>query len=283
MPANISSYSYAVFRYVKDAQRDVTVPIGVALWSSEEGVVRTRLLKQSERISRISKTDDYPYIDLIHRKLGMWLSQKKLPYQSAEMLPTSDAWRRHLRNVLVHKVRVSEPLSIDCENPDIELEPLFTAIVKASPDEESAIRIDGLVRHSLGEELAKKLHRGAINGFAGKPVQMMRLFLGIRGDVAVDAVNLSTKDAARDADAMVGKLWRARECHTDRPLVGIIGYLSSPGGLNGEAFLKDWMERKGQVSTFDIVREQEQFREATERAIAQVGPPRLFAIRSSNS
>src|SRR5438093_2848168 len=262
MPANISSYSYAVFRYVKDAQLDVTVPIGVALWSSEEGVARTRLLKQSERISRISKTDDYTYIDLIHRKLGMWLSQKKLPYQSAEMLPTSDAWWRHLRNVLVHKVRVSEPLSSDCENPDLELEPLFTAIVKASPDEESAIRIDGLVRHSLGEELAKKLHRGAINGFAGKPVQMMRLFLGIRGDVAVDAVNLSTKDAARDADAMVGKLWRARECDTDRPLVGIIGYLSSPGGLNGEAFLKDWMERKGQVSTFDIVREQEQCREA---------------------
>ena len=124
------SFSYAVFRYVKDAQKDLAVPVGVALWSADAKFVRFRLAEKSDKTARISKTEDLPYINLVERQLREWIDRQQLPYQKEQMSPESDDWWRQVRSLLIHKVRVSEPLPIDCRDPESELEPLFTSVVR---------------------------------------------------------------------------------------------------------------------------------------------------------
>ena len=267
-----SSYSYAVFKYVKDARRDWTVPIGVALWSNDTHSAWMRFISKEEKLPRISKTEDLPYIDLAVRKLKDWLDTGELPYQSERMSPGSDQWWRHVKNLLIHRVRVSEPLSVDCHDPEAEIEPLFESLVKPEPSDETAERIETLVRRALGESLTAVFRHGMVLGFAGKPVHAMRVLQGTSGDIIVDAVNLSSADAARQADEMVGKLRRARLngdglTKTGRPGWAIVGYLSSPGGLNGETYLKTWIEEAGEAKVFDLIRERDELQNAAREAL----------------
>lgn len=275
-----SSFSYAVFRYVKDAQRDLTIPVGVALWSNGAGVAHTRFIQREEKVARISKTDDYPYIELVAEKLNRWVDKGGLPYQHSRLSPNTDEWWRHVRNLLIHRIRISEPLSIDCENADAELEPLFSSIVRPNDSEDGRERIDSLLRKALGDAIADEFRRGYVDGYAGKPVQAMRVFCGTAGDVIVDAVDLSAKEAPEYADEMVGKLQRARlngngMSQKSRPLSAIVGYLSSPGGLNGERYLKDWIEQGGDAKAFDLNLERHQLREAAEKALTEANSAAL--------
>jgi hypothetical protein len=187
----------------------------------------------------------------------------------------SDEWWNHLRHLLVHKIRVSEPLSIDCHDPEAELEPLFASLVQPD-DEEPNDRIDTLVRNSLAE-IANRFRRGSVAGFAGKPVPVMRVFHGRQADVVIDAVNLSTTSATKEADALVSKLLRARRnghgmIPKDRAVIALIGYVSSPGGLNGEHFLKDWIEQAGEAKTFDLIREKSFLKDAAQAAMKEAEP-----------
>ena len=266
------SFSYAVFRYVKDAQKDLSVPVGVALWSTEARFVRFRFAEQSDRAHKISKTEDLPYINLVERQLRDWIDRRELPYQKERMLPDSDEWWRHVRELLIHKVRVSEPLPIDCRDPESELEPLFTSVVRREGSRNK--RIDSVLGNALGREIAKRFHRGPVEGFAGKPVQVMRVFKGAAQDVVLDAVNLAADDAPRQADEIVGKLQRARlngHGMTARPrrLTAVVGYVSTPSGLNGEAYLKDWIENAGGARAFDLRREQTELRSTVRTALEE--------------
>jgi hypothetical protein len=268
----VSSYSYAVFKYVKDAQRDWTVPVGVALWSNDTNTAWTRFISKDESLPRISKTEDIPYIDLVVRKLKGWLATGELPYQSNHLSPGTDQWWRHVKDLLVHRVRISEPLSVDCHDPEAEIEPLFASLVRPEPSEDATERIETLVRRALGESLTGAFRRGQVPGFEGKPVNAMRVLNGTSADVIVDAVNLSSSDAPRQADEVVGKLQRARSnglgpVKKERPVWAIVGYVSSPGGLNGEAYLKNWIEQAGDAKVFDLIREGEKIQEAAREAL----------------
>ncbi|MDR3798809.1 MAG: DUF3037 domain-containing protein [Terracidiphilus sp.] len=267
-----ASFSYAVFRYVKDARRDLTVPVGVALWSDDAQFVRVRLVENEDKTRNINKADDIPYINLVCRKVSGWLKERELPYQDREMSPYTDDWWRHVRNLLIHRVRISEPLSIDCHDPSAELEPLFASIVVAESSKRTTHRIDSILKSALGEQVAGKFHRGPIEGYAGKPVQVMRVYRGEDADVVLDAVNLAAEDAPQQADCLVGKLRRARlnghgPVRRARPLLALVGYVSSPNGLNGEAYLKQWIEQDGEAQAFDLRREQQKLRDAAEKAM----------------
>jgi hypothetical protein len=100
----------------------------------------------------------------------------------------------------------------------------------------------------------------------------MRVLQGTSGDIIVDAVNLSSPDAPRQADEMVGKLCRARLngrglIRKKRSVWAIVGYVSSPGGLNGETYLKNWIEQAGEAKVFDLIREKDKFQEAAREAL----------------
>lgn len=264
------SFSYAVFRYMKDPTRDVSVPVGVALWSADAKFVRFRLTEKSDRTSRINKTEDLPYVGLVERQIRDWIERQELPYQKEQMLPESDEWWRHVRELLIHKIRLSEPLPIDCRDPESELDPLFASVVRQEGSRNK--RIDSVLGKALGRDIAKHFHRGPIDGFAAKPVQVMRVFKGATQDVVLDAVNLASDDAPRQADEIVGKLQRARlngHGMTAKPrrLTAFVGYVSTPAGLNGEAYLKDWIENAGKAQAFDLRREQQELRNTVQRAL----------------
>jgi hypothetical protein len=271
-----SYFSYSVFRYVKDARRDISIPVGVALWSKDASWVQVRFVTPEEKIPRVSRATDFPYINLVSKRVKNWIHGEPLPYSEGRESPSSDAWWRHLQKVLVHKVRVSEPRSIDSQNPERDIESLYNEIVGGEPAESNE-RVDHLISKCLGDDLVHHLHRGELSGFAGKPVRVMRYYSGPASTVVVEGVNLTTERAADDTDALVGRLQRAAENSTtsDLPkhkaMVTIVGYLATEHGLNGEAYLKEWIETKTKARAFDIQRETEDFRKATQAALAGAG------------
>jgi DUF3037 family protein len=273
------SFNYAVFRYIKDAKRDLSVPIGVALWSQDFSWARVRFIQDNERVAGVNKTTDLPYVQLVARKVNSWLSQRKAPYLSGDVTPERDQWWQHIRNILVHKVKISEARSIDCINPERELELLFRDVVRGLSDqEEHRGRIDHIVLKCLGT-LASQFEAGEVHGFAGKPVKVMRHYLGTNATVIIEGVNLSSENAPDETDALVGRLERVRAnghgplVDSERPVVAVVGYLSSPGGLNGETYLKEWIEQRGQATALDVERETERLRTCAQLALDQAGPP----------
>jgi len=130
MPTAPYSYKYAVLRYVKDAKRDVSTPVGVALWSEQAHWVGTRFLSPGETLATIAG-EDYAFIRLVDRKIENWLKAGNLPYDEEKLSPVSDRWWRHLQKILIHKVRIAEPRPIECRDPDSELEIIFRSVVDA--------------------------------------------------------------------------------------------------------------------------------------------------------
>jgi len=236
---------------------------------------------QSDCFCGAKIADDYPYIDLVARKIRGWIAAKHLPYQVGDLQPTTDECWRHLQRVLTQTVRLSEPLPIACDDPSSELKALFSQVVHLAPSDES-LRIDGLVTRSLGKKLSLKFHRGAVDGFGGKPVSVMRLFRGVRADVVLEGINLAGREADKDADAIVGKLWRARSADgtyaNGRRLIAVVGYTTSGGDLNGNSALVTWIASKGDAKTFSLDNEQQELRHAAETAVQEAGPAGLFPV-----
>lgn len=128
MQAQPYSYKYAVLRYVKDAKRNVSIPVGVALWSERAQWVGLRFVSQGERLATISG-EDYAFIRLVDHKIENWLKGGNLPYDEERLSPVSDRWWQHLQKILIHKVRIAEPQAIECCDPDSELEIIFRSVV----------------------------------------------------------------------------------------------------------------------------------------------------------
>ena len=88
---NQSSFSYAIFRFVKDAHRDISVPVGVALWTKGANWVARRLVRPNEKVRHLSRTADYPFIQIFAKNLEEWLTSNRLPYSEGAVSHTSDA------------------------------------------------------------------------------------------------------------------------------------------------------------------------------------------------
>ena len=130
MPKRPYCCNYAVLRYVRDAKRDVSTPVGVALWSEEAHWVGTRFLSPGETLATIAG-QDYAFIRLVDRKIKNWLRTGRLPYDEKQLSPVTDRWWRHLQKILIHKVRIGEPRPIECRDPASELEIIFRSVVDA--------------------------------------------------------------------------------------------------------------------------------------------------------
>jgi hypothetical protein len=71
---------------------------------------------------------------------------------------------------------------------------------------------------------------------------------------------------------------RINQGQADVPIETIIGYVTSPGGLNGETDMRDWMAEKVTQSVFDLNRQTDELRAAARNAIYSSGAqtPNLF-------
>lgn len=264
------SYSYAVFTFRVDDGGAITIPIGVALWSPESQWVKVRLVRERERLRQFNDRQYRPFVELVHQKIDQWLSPGKLPYSEQSLCAHTDDWWKHVRRLLVHRVRLSEPRPIDCRDPDEELEPLYESVVSShlSPREQRK-RVDGQIRECLDTLARKFLSRQELDGYKGRPVKVLRSYRGKKGWVVIEGVNLATRQADMETDATVSKLLRLREGLQEEAKI-IIGYLASPQGVNGESVLVEWMSHQTKAKLFDLVRQRRDFRRTADDMLAEV-------------
>lgn len=86
-----------------------------------------------------------------------------------------------------------------------------------------------------------------------------------------DALLAMEKRRADDADALASRLLRIREGMIDSHLSVVVGYMASPGGLNGEADMRDWILEKVTPDVYDLSSESEQFKQAAEAGLQAAG------------
>ena len=266
----VAASSYAIFSLVVDPDRDTTVPVGVALWSGGRRWVKIRVAAEKEKLTGLPMAELYPFVRMVRDKVQKWIDSGTLPYTDAPLSPFDDPWWRHVRNLLIHRVHLSEPRPIDCQDPDKELEPLYESVVaplRSRKDQRT--RIDGVITRCLGPLAERFTVRPELPGFHGRNVQVLRAYKGSHGWVVIEAVNLATDKADEESDATVGRLLRLREGEVG-PCEVMIGYLAPPEGLNGRGVLLDWIRERGEAKTFDLTREQSAFYQTADRLIAQV-------------
>jgi len=267
------SSSYSVLTFVTDELRGTAVPVGIALWSSHPQGIRIRLASEKENVKGL-KREWLPYVSVLSSQLNHWVHEGQLPYAHGNLKPNSDEWWRHLRNLLVHRIRVTDPKAIDCRNAEEEAELLYEAVVQPERGEkERRQTVDHAISKSLGP-LVRKFTRGELPGFKGRAVPVKRYADDANKVVILEGVNLASADAETETDALVSKLQRIRESNgqvsSHKEVVAVVGYLASPSGLNGEAALVDWIRQKGDAKTFDLVREREKFVGRVETEINQL-------------
>jgi hypothetical protein len=262
------SFSYSIFSFVTDEIRDASVPVGIALWSSNPKQVRIRFASAGEKIKGLGETA-YTYLRVAEQQVNQWLSSGKVPYATGHASPYSDAWWKHLSGMMVHSVRLSDPRPIDGGNVDNEADLLFEAVVAPERiSQERTERVDSVLSSALGRSLTKRLQRGTVTGFAGRPVPVKHFKSHRDSVIVVEAVNLAVAAAENDADALVSRLQRIRAANGPTggklALQAIVGYLASPHGLNGEAALVAWIEKSGGAKTFDLLREHDKLHDVVE-------------------
>src|ERR1700674_17610 len=256
------SFSYSVLNFVTDELRQTSVPVGLILWGTEAKTTRIHVASERDNLRGL-KEPAYAFIQLVKRKIENWLNEGKLPYASPDVLPNTETWWRHVSKLLVHRIRMSEPRAIDCLDVDREGELLYEPLVlPGGARQQRHDRIDRELSRTLGD-LANKLSRGSIVGFRGRAVPVKRFKEGGGHIVIVEGVNLAASSAERDTDALVSKLQRIQEANgaasVRRDIKTFVGSLASPGGLNGESALVEWIQQKGVARTFDLVRRQQSF------------------------
>jgi hypothetical protein len=266
-----NSSSYAIFSFVLDPARDTAMPIGVALWSPGRRFVKIRLLSETEKLTGFNVEEYYPFVRMVRSKVEHWMETGELPFAEVPVSPFEDAWWQHVRKLLIHRVRLSEPRPIDCRSPEDELEPLYETVVAPHRSrKEQRTRINGEITRCLGTLAPRFQVRPSLPGFRDRNVRVLRAYKGQHGWVVIEAVNLATNNADEESDATVGKLLRLREGGRGLERCAImVGYLAPPEGLNGTGVLLDWIRERTNAKTFDLAKERAEFFATADRLVAQ--------------
>jgi len=157
-------------------------------------------------------------------------------------------------------------------HPEIGIDTLFDAVVQ--PRRKLSVenkRIDGAISKALGPLTNRLQGRFEVRAYRGARERVLRAAKSDSGMVVVEGVNLAGVTARKDADALVSRLLRIREGSEGLTPTFVIGYLASPGGLNGEAHMKEWMKDQVSRDVYDLNTEQEQFRARTHSLLDEAG------------
>lgn len=265
---SFSTYNYTTL--LAATQIGPPVPVGVIIWSSDGGIFRYRVPARGERVRGVEMRDIDFHLQITLRQITAWRDRGHLPYMTVEASRFSEAWWNQVRRLLDFRIKLGAVLPIDCQDPSEELDPLYEAVVK--PEVQRNIheeRVDAAVKRALGVAAARFRRRDVI-GFGGRPITLQRCASDSSRVVSVEAVNLAATTAEHDADALSGKLMRIKdgEDAKSRAFTFILGYLTSPGGLNGEAALVHHITYKTGERMYDLRTQRDDFQKASESAIA---------------
>jgi hypothetical protein len=134
-----STYNWTTLRYLLDPQREITVPMGVILWSEDQKRLWFRLPQEDERLPTASGCADVPaeqaraYLEFTRAKLEGWLQLGELPYQAEPHPPLSEGWWEQVRRLLQWRVRLGSIHSLVTCDPEADLEQLYQAVVQPLP------------------------------------------------------------------------------------------------------------------------------------------------------
>jgi len=265
MELSYSTYSCATLRFLTDAERDVTIPAGVVLWSNDGRWCRFRLPEEDEKVPDLPAKAKH-YLTLAQAQIEGWIKSDHLPYEPEPLPVLSRAWWEHVQKLLQFSVRIDTIRLLAVDDPEEEIETLFEAIVQPRVSRrERAKRIDRAVANALGNLSGYFSSHVKVPGFHNRQVKVLRYAASRQRAVIVEAVNLASHDAEADADALFGRLSRIRAGQSSQDVRFVLGYLASPGGLNGEKALKEFIEDQIEVPMYDLDRQKDEFQEAAYR------------------
>ncbi len=266
---------YSTVRMILDDRGTESVPVGVVAWNSFANWYSIRLLAGGEKAKGVTGANR-AFLSLATEQLQRWASEQKVPYARESSAPWESRFWDAAQQFMTTAVQIDAPRAMD---PGVateeDVESLYEALVQPRvPESRRRKRIDRVVREALGRPLARRFKgRMSVNAFGGAEEAVSRGARGGRGIVIVEGVNLAAADARRDADAAVSRIQRIREGQqADQVVSVIVGYNASPGGLNGEAHMVDWIRQKATTLVYDLVREDQEFRQVTQRELDRIGP-----------
>jgi len=260
-------HGYSVLRVTTDDQRGDTAPVGVVAWDSHGAWFGTRVLAADEAVQGVPKWARR-FLSLTVGQLNQWAAQRSVPYEPEPVDPTTDKFWRAASEILSTSVRLDVPKAMESMiDPDAELEALFEAVVQPRQSEKRRQeRIDGALSRALGDLAFSIPIRAEVTAYGNARETVRRGAVTAQGVLLVDGVNLAASRARSDADALVSRFMRIRAAYSERPVRMIVGYTSSPGGLNGETHMRDWIREQLTPHVFDLTAEDEAFAAATRAA-----------------
>lgn len=263
------SRGFAVLRLVLDPRGINTIPAGVVAWDESRNWYQIRAVAEGERV-RFLPRHLVVLLETAIAKMRRWAESGQVPGNRSEISPASGAFWEAVRTRLVSGVRLDQARALEpSPNLDLGIEALFDAIVQPTRQASAQRhRIEGVVREALGPLAPKFRGRHEVRAFHGATESVLRLAKGEGGTVIVEGVNLAVSSARRDADALVSKLLRVMAGGIG-PTKFIVGYLASPGGLNGEGHMRDWIREQVTPDVYDLNAEQVQFRERTQHLLME--------------
>jgi hypothetical protein len=87
--ASYSVDSCIVLRYLVDSEREMTVPIGIALSNEAAEALRFRLPSEGEEVAGVCLSAAAPYLEMARDQIEAWLRVGTLPYTVEPLPPLS--------------------------------------------------------------------------------------------------------------------------------------------------------------------------------------------------
>ncbi len=264
---------FSVIRLLLDDQGIRTMPVGVAAWDAEHGWYQVRVLQDEESIRGLPNHLRL-LINTVVQNLNRWAVARNVGSHK-DLKPTNSLFWDAARDRLLSAVRLDPPKALEpTPHPDMGIDTLFDAVVQ--PRRKLAVefkRIDGAISKALGPLTNKLQGRTEVRAYHDATESVLRAAKSDSGMVVVEGVNLAGSTARKDADALVSRLLRIRagsEKEKESTLF-VIGYLASPGGLNGETHMREWMKEKVTSDVYDLNTERDKFRNRTGTLLEEAG------------
>ena len=264
-------HGYSVIRISLDDDRNDTVPVGVVAWQSRLPWYGWRWLASTERVKGVDGSVR-KLMEITRNQIKRWADSRRVPYEPGPVEPTSDRFWRAVSEILSTAVRLDPPKAMDrMHEPSEGIEALFEAVVQPEQSHrQRAERIDTSLSGALGEWAQRIPTRPCVSAFGGAQERVRRGVVTDQGVLLVDGVNLAAANARKEADALVSRFMRIRSAYQSRPVRMIVGYSSSPGGLNGEGHMRDWIRDRLTDDIFDLTTQKNEFQAAAADAWRQM-------------
>ena len=275
-------HGYSVIRVSLDDHRDRTVPVGVVAWQTTNPWYGWRWLEHDEKVRGVD-TATRRLMRITRNQIHRWAKARKVPYEPEPVEPTSDRFWKAVSEILSTSVRLDLPKAMDpMDEPDAGIEALFEAVVQpAQTQERRSERIDSAIKRALGEWADRIPPRQRVSAFGGATEQIQRGLETERGVLLVEGVNLAAPKARKEADALVSRFMRIQAAYPKRTVRMIVGYSSSPGGLNGEAHMCEWIREKVTEEVFDVIGQNAEFQKAAAEAWRRIKGEPQMGLRGS--